>query len=76
MHRLLSALAITSCLPAFATAGCAAARQNGIDYSKIGIPQLSPSQQETMFLQGQVDTVAVFTATGYMNLVSLKLDPD
>ena len=29
-----------------------------------------------MLLQGQVDTVAVFTATSYMNLVSLKLDPD
>ena len=29
-----------------------------------------------MLLQGQVDSVAVFTATRYMNLVSLKLDPD
>jgi NitT/TauT family transport system substrate-binding protein len=52
------------------------AKQNGIDYSKINITQLSPSLQEQMLLQGQVDSVAVFTATSYMNLVSLKLDPD
>src|SRR5579863_1623746 len=31
---------------------------------------------EQMLLQGQVDSVAVFSATSYMNLVSLKLDPD
>jgi NitT/TauT family transport system substrate-binding protein len=52
------------------------AKQNGIDYGKISITQLSPSLQEQMLLQGQVDAVAVFTATSYMNLVSLKLDPD
>src|ERR1700732_1733982 len=52
------------------------AKQNGIDYGKISITQLSPSLQEQMLLQGQVDSVAVFTATSYMNLVSLKLDPD
>src|SRR3984957_7398619 len=52
------------------------AKQNGIDYSKIAITQLSPSLQEQMLLQGQVDSIATFTATSYMNLVSLKLDPD
>src|ERR1700738_5183894 len=52
------------------------AKQNGIDYGKISIMQLSPSLQEQMLLQGQVDSIAVFTATSYMNLVSLKLDPD
>src|ERR1700682_6455037 len=52
------------------------AKQNGVDYSKISITQLSPSLQEQMLLQGQVDSIAVFTATSYMNLVSLKLDPD
>ena len=52
------------------------AKQNGIDYGKINITQLSPSLQEQMLLQGQVDSVAIFTATSYMNLVSLKLDPD
>jgi NitT/TauT family transport system substrate-binding protein len=52
------------------------AKQNGVDYGKISIMQLSPSLQEQMLLQGQVDSIAVFTATSYMNLVSLKLDPD
>src|SRR5260221_3023170 len=52
------------------------AKQNGVDYGKIGITQLSPSLQEQMLLQGQVDSIAVFTATSYMNLGSLKLDPD
>jgi NitT/TauT family transport system substrate-binding protein len=52
------------------------AKQNGIDYSKISVTQLSPSLQEQMLLQGQVDSIAIFTATSYMNLVSLKLDPD
>ena len=52
------------------------AKQNGIDYGKISITQVSPSLQEQMLIQGKVDAVAVFTATSYMNLVSLKLDPD
>jgi len=29
-----------------------------------------------MLLQGQVDSIAVFSATSYMNLVSLRRDPD
>jgi len=52
------------------------AKQNGVDYSKINVTQVSPALQEQMLLQGQVDTVAVFSATSYLNLVSLKLDPD
>lgn len=52
------------------------AKENGVDYSKITITQVSPSLQEQMLLQGQVDSVAVFSATSYLNLVSLKLDPD
>jgi NitT/TauT family transport system substrate-binding protein len=52
------------------------AKRNGIDYNKINITQVSPSLQEQMLLQGQIDSVAVFTATSYMNLVSLRLDPD
>jgi len=52
------------------------AKKNGIDYGKISIMQLSPNLQEQMLLQGQVDSIAVFTATSYMNLISLKLDPD
>jgi NitT/TauT family transport system substrate-binding protein len=52
------------------------AKQNGVDYNKINITQVSPSLQEQMLIQGQVDSVAVFSATSYLNLVSLKLDPD
>jgi NitT/TauT family transport system substrate-binding protein len=42
----------------------------------MDILQVAPSLQEQMLLQGQVDAIAIFTATSYMNLVSLKLDPD
>jgi NitT/TauT family transport system substrate-binding protein len=52
------------------------AKRNGIDYGKIRITQVSPGLQEQMLLQGQVDSVAFFTATSYMNLVSLRRDPD
>jgi NitT/TauT family transport system substrate-binding protein len=52
------------------------AKENGVDYSKINVLQVSPALQEQMLIQGQVDSAAVFTATSYMNLVSLKLDPD
>lgn len=52
------------------------AKQNGIDYSKMSILQVSPALQEQMLLQGQVDSIAVFAATSYLNLVSLKVDPD
>jgi NitT/TauT family transport system substrate-binding protein len=52
------------------------AKANGVDYSAINITQVAPNLQEQMLLQGQVDTIAIFSATSYMNLVSLKLDPD
>jgi NitT/TauT family transport system substrate-binding protein len=40
------------------------------------LPNLKVALPSAMLLQGQADSVAVFTATGYMNLVALKLDPD
>ena len=52
------------------------ARNNQIDYTSLNIMQVAPNLQEQMLLQGQVDPIAVFSATSYMNLVSLKLDPD
>jgi NitT/TauT family transport system substrate-binding protein len=52
------------------------AERNGIDYGKISITQVSPGLQEQMLLQGKVDSVAFFTATSYMNLVSLRRDSD
>src|ERR1700692_3149308 len=42
------------------------AKQNGIDYSKINITQLSPSLQEQMLLQRQVDSGAGFAPEAYL----------
>ena len=52
------------------------AKKNGIEYAKIDVLNVAPNLQEQMLLQGQVDVIAIFTATSYMNLVALKLDPD
>ena len=52
------------------------AKKNGIDYSKIDLLSVAPNLQEQMLLQGQVEAIAIFTATSYMNLVALGLDPD
>jgi NitT/TauT family transport system substrate-binding protein len=52
------------------------AKQNGIDAAAINVTQVAPNLQEQLLLQGQVEASAVFTATSYMNLVALKLDPD
>src|SRR5260370_24860887 len=53
------------------------AKANGVDYPAIKITQIAPNLQEQMLLQQrQVDSIAVFSATSYVNLVSLKLDPD
>jgi NitT/TauT family transport system substrate-binding protein len=52
------------------------AKKNGIDYSKIELLSVAPNLQEQLLLQGQVEAIAIFTATSYMNLVSLNLDPD
>ncbi len=54
----------------------ALARQNGLDLGKVEITNMAPNLQEQMMIRGQVDAVAIFTATSYMNLVALKLDPD
>jgi NitT/TauT family transport system substrate-binding protein len=37
---------------------------------------MAPNLQEQMLIRGQVDVSAIFTATSYMNIVALKLDPD
>jgi NitT/TauT family transport system substrate-binding protein len=37
---------------------------------------MTPALQEPLLLRGDVDASAVFTATSYMNLVALNLDPD
>jgi NitT/TauT family transport system substrate-binding protein len=52
------------------------AKNNQIDTASLNILHVAPNLQEQMLLQGQVDSIAVFSATSYMNLVSLKRDPD
>jgi len=52
------------------------AKKNGIDYAKISLLSVAPNLQEQLLLQDQVEAIAIFTATSYMNLVALNLDPD
>ena len=54
----------------------ALAKAGGLDPASVEVVNMAPNLQEQMLLQGQVDVSAVFTATSYMNLVALKLDPD
>jgi NitT/TauT family transport system substrate-binding protein len=54
----------------------ALARQSGLDAGRIEVTNMVPNLQEQMLIRGQVDATAIFTATSYMNLVALKLDPD
>lgn len=52
------------------------ARNNQVDDASLNILQVAPNLQEQMLLQGRVDSIAVFSATSYMNLVSLRRDPE
>jgi NitT/TauT family transport system substrate-binding protein len=54
----------------------ALAKANGLDVAKVDVVNMAPNLQEQMLLQGQVDVDAIFTATSYLNLIALKLDPD
>jgi NitT/TauT family transport system substrate-binding protein len=54
----------------------ALARKNNLDPATVDVMNVAPNLQEQMLLQDQVDAVAAFTATSYMNLVALKRDPD
>ena len=52
------------------------AKKNGLDPTKVEIVSMAPNLQEQMLIRGDVDVSALFSATSYMNLVALKLDPD
>jgi NitT/TauT family transport system substrate-binding protein len=52
------------------------AKKNGLDPTKVEIVNMAPNLQEQMLIRGDVDISALFTATSYMNLVSMKQDPD
>jgi len=54
----------------------ALASKNGIDQGKITWLNMAPNLQEQMLLRDQVDGAAVFSATSYMNLVAMKVNPD
>ena len=54
----------------------ALARKNNLDPATVSVMNMSPNLQEQMLLQDQIDALAAFTATSYMNLVALKRDPD
>lgn len=70
--KTLGAPAGSAALKVFA----ALAKKNGIDEKKVAWTNMAPNLQEQMLLQGQVDASAVFSATSYMNLVALNVDPD
>jgi NitT/TauT family transport system substrate-binding protein len=52
------------------------AKKNGVDPAQVKWLNMAPNLQEQMLLRGQVDASAVFSATSYMNLVALHVDPD
>jgi NitT/TauT family transport system substrate-binding protein len=49
---------------------------NGLDPSKVKILNMAPNLQETMLVQNQVDIIAGFSVTSYMNLIAQKVDPE
>ena len=54
----------------------ALAKKNNIDEKKVIWTNMAPNLQEQMLLRGQVEASAVFSATSYMNFVSMGIDPD
>ena len=54
----------------------ALAKKNNIDERKVTWTNMAPNLQEQMLLRGQVEASAVFSATSYMNFVSMGIDPD
>ncbi|MEC5384351.1 ABC transporter substrate-binding protein [Uliginosibacterium sp. H3] len=54
----------------------ALAKKNGVDEKKVEWLNMAPNLQEQMLLRGQVDASAVFSATSYMNLAAMQIDPD
>jgi NitT/TauT family transport system substrate-binding protein len=51
-------------------------RMNNLDPAKVKITNMAPNLQETMLLQNQVDLIAGFSVTSYMNIIAQKQDPD
>ncbi|MCR0981325.1 ABC transporter substrate-binding protein [Roseomonas populi] len=54
----------------------ALAARNGVDPSKVRMAAIAPNLVEQMLVQGQVDAVAQFSGTSYMNFVGMGKDPE
>jgi len=54
----------------------ALAARNGVDPSKVQIASIAPNLVEQMLVQGQVDAVAQFSGTSYMNFISMGRNPE
>jgi NitT/TauT family transport system substrate-binding protein len=54
----------------------ALADKNSIDQKKVSWTNMAPNLQEQMLLRDQVEATAVFSATSYMNLAAMGVDPD
>jgi len=52
------------------------AKKNGVDESKIKVVNVAPNLVEQMLIQGQVDVIAAFAATTYMNVIAQRQDPE
>jgi ABC-type amino acid transport substrate-binding protein len=52
------------------------ARKNGVDDSKIKVVNVAPNLVEQMLIQGEVDVIAAFAATTYMNVIAQRQDPE
>jgi NitT/TauT family transport system substrate-binding protein len=52
------------------------AKKNGVDDSKIKVVNVAPNLVEQMLIQGEVDVIAAFAATTYMNVIAQRQDPD
>ncbi|WP_043836459.1 ABC transporter substrate-binding protein [Muricoccus aerilatus] len=54
----------------------ALAARNGVDPSKVGMAAIAPNLVEQMLVQGQVDAIAQFSGTSYMNFIGMGRDPE
>ncbi|MBI0535164.1 ABC transporter substrate-binding protein [Roseomonas sp. KE2513] len=54
----------------------ALAARNGVDPSKVGIAAIAPNLVEQMLVQGQVDAIAQFSGTSYINFIGMGRDPE
>jgi NitT/TauT family transport system substrate-binding protein len=52
------------------------ARRNGVNDAAIKVVNVAPNLVEQMLTQGDVDVIAAFAATTYMNLVAQRQDPE